>query len=192
MEKDRLKIIDEFYEIKESDPSRARELIKKLNYKNDHNLLKKIAMAYLDEAQFDKSGNWRFYPDWRKLRMAERYVVKAFKIRPTCSLVLWILGKVRTAYSQDDVAIYCYQEIIKMGAKKISKSCCKLEYEDALAQVNDSRFQLYRLFYKTDSSKSKKYLAKYMKGLESGIWTKFEPLSAFICKDEDKLEKGNS
>ncbi len=188
MEKDRLKIIDEFYEIELNDPSRARELIKKLDYKNDHNLLKKIAMTYLDEAQFDNSGNWRFFPDWRKLRMAERYILKAFEIRPSCSLVLWILGKVRTAYSQNNAAIICFQDIIKMGAKRISKSCCKLEYEDALAQVNDSRFQLYRLFYKTDTSKSKQYLAKYKKGLESGIWTMFDPLNDFLCKDEEKFE----
>lgn len=192
MKVDSFKILEEFNEIEENDPARARTLIKKLNYKNDHNLLTKIAMTYIDEAQFDESGKWRYYADSRKLRMAERYIVKAFEIRPTCSLVLWILGKVRTAYGQIDAAIYCYQDIMKIGAKRISNGCCKLEYIDALAQVNDSRFQLYRLFYKKDSSKSKKYLEQYKKGLQTGIRTMYEPLEEFLCKDNERFEKGSS
>jgi hypothetical protein len=177
---DRANIIDEFNAIETEEPVRARSLIKKLDYKNDHHLLHCIAMTYLDEAQFDENGEWRYFADSRKLRMAERFIIKAFEIKPTCSNVLWILGKVKTAYGQIDSAIFCYQEIIRMGAKRISNSCCKNDLDVALSQINDSKFELYRLFKDVDSSKSKRYLTLYKKGLENGIWTLFDPLDKFL------------
>ena len=177
---DKEKIIEEFNKIETEDPVRARSLIKKLNYKDDHYLLKCIALTYLDEAQFDKNGVWRYYADNRKLRMAERYILKEFEIKPTCSNVLWILGKVRTAYGQNEAAIYCYQDIIKMGSKRIANSCCKKDLDIALGQVNDSKFQLYRLFKNIDSSKSKRYLTQYKKGLDKGVFTLFIPLEKFL------------
>jgi tetratricopeptide (TPR) repeat protein len=180
MHLDKETILQEFNEIETKDPVRARSLIKKLDFKSDHNLLKNIAMTYLDEAQFDENDEWRYYADNRKLRMAERYILKAFEIKPTCSNVLWILGKVRTAYGQNDAAIYCYQDIIRLGAKRISNSCCKNDLDVALAQINDSKFELYRLFKDVDSSKSKRYLTQYKKALEKGIWTLFDPLDKFL------------
>jgi hypothetical protein len=125
-------------------------------------------MTYIDEAQFDESGNWRYLADSRKLRMAERYILKAFEIKPTCSNVLWILGKVKTAYGQNGSAIFCYQEIIRMGSKRISNSCCKNDLDITLAQINDSKFELYRLFKNVDSIKSDRYLTQYKKGLDKG------------------------
>jgi len=180
MHLDEENIIKEFNAIETENPVRARSLIKKLNYKNDHNLLQCIAMTYLDEAQFDENGEWRYYADSRKLRMAERYILKAFEIKPTCSNVLWILGKVRTAYGQNDAAIYCYQDIIKLGAKRISNSCCKNDLDISLSQVNDSKFELYRLFKNIDTIKSKRYLTQYKNGLEKRIFTLFVPLEKFL------------
>jgi hypothetical protein len=47
--------------------------------------------------------------------------------------------------------------------------------------VNDSRFQLYRLYYdKGDFLTSKKYLAEYKKKLKRGINTIYKPLDSFL------------
>jgi len=180
MHLDRDKIIEEFNEIEVEFPERARNLIKKLNYKDDHFLLKCIAMTYLDEAQFDENEKWRYYADSRKLRMAERYIIKAFVLKPTCSNVLWILAKVKTAYGQNDSAIFCYNEIIRKGSRGIINGCCKDTLDIALAQINDSKFELYRLYKNTNSSLSKRYLTLYKQGLQKGIFTLFEPLEKFM------------
>jgi hypothetical protein len=50
----------------------------------------------------------------------------------------------------------------------------------ASAQVNDSKFELYRLFENVDSLKSKRYLIQYKKGLEKGVFTLFYPLEKFL------------
>ena len=173
-------ILKEFDEIEIDNPVVARGLIKKLNYKADHNLLKSIAMTYIDEADFDENGEWRFFPDFRKLRMAERYIIKAFKLKPTCSNVLWILAKVKTRYGQDDSAIFCYNEIIRIGTRGIIKGCCKNSLDVAKAQINDSKFELYRMLKDTNPSLSKRYLTLYKKGLEEGIFTLFVPLEKFL------------
>jgi hypothetical protein len=173
-------ILKQFYKIEKKDQLKARSLIKKLNYQYDHLLLQCIAMTYLDEAQFDKNGDWRYYADSKKLRMAERYIVKAFEIKSTCSNVLWILGKVRTAYGQNDVAVWCYRSIIELGSKRIVQGCCKNKIDVALAQINDSKFQLYRLYKDANPSLSKRYLTLYKKGLKKGIFTLYKPLEKFI------------
>jgi hypothetical protein len=173
-------ILKEFHDIVIEDPVKARNLIKKLEYKEDHYLLKCIAMTYLDESQFDENNVWRYYADSRKLRMAEKFIIKAFNLNQTCSNVLWILAKVKTAYGQDDSAIFCYQEIIRLGSKRIVQGCCKNKIEIALAQINDSKFELSRLYKTNNFSLSKRYLTLYKKGLEKGIFTLFTPLEKFI------------
>jgi hypothetical protein len=173
-------ILQEYYDIYDSDTTKARNLIKKLDYKNDHYLLQCIAQTYFDEAKFDQNGIWNKSSDNRKLRMAERYIVKAFKIKPTCSDVLWTLGKIRWDYGQMDVAIWCFREIIRLGIRGIVYGGCKKELSIGLAQINDSKFQLYRLYYVTNPSLSKRYLKLYKKGLAKGISTLYEPLEKFL------------
>jgi hypothetical protein len=137
-------------------------------------------MTYIDEAQFDENGKWRFYADSRKLRMAESYIIRAFELKTTCSNVLWILAKVKTAYGQNDSAIFCYNEIIRKGSRGIIHGCCKSTMDIALAQLNDSKFELYRLYKETNHSLSKRYLTLYKKGIKKGIFTLFEPLENFL------------
>ena len=173
-------VLKRFHKIEEKDPQQARNLIKRLNYKCDHYLLQCIAMTYVDEAQFDKNGKWKYYADWRKLRQAQRFIHKAFNLKHNCSNVLWILAKVKIAYGQSDAAILCYQDIIKLGSKRITEGCCKNKLNVALSQINDSKFELYRLFKDRNSSLSKRYLTLYKKGLEKGIFTLYIPLEQFI------------
>ena len=173
-------VLKKFHKIETKDPLAARNLIKQLNFKHDHYLLQCIAMTYLDEAQFDKNGIWRYNPDWRKLRIAERYIHKAFNLKHNCSNVLWILGKVKIAYSQTDAAIFCFKDIIKLGSKRITNGCCKTKLDIAEAQINDSKFLLYRLYKDINPSLSKRYLTLYKKGLEKGIFTLYIPLKQFI------------
>jgi tetratricopeptide (TPR) repeat protein len=175
-------ILKRFHKIETKDPAKARKLIKQLDYKNDHYLLQCIAMTYIDEAQFDENGKWRYYADGRKLRIAENYIYKAFNLNPKCSFVLWILGKIKTAYGQTEAAILCYKDIIEIGSKRITQGCCKneLDIEVAFAQINDSKFHLYRLYKDSNPSLSKRYLTLYKKGLEKGIFTLYIPLEQFI------------
>lgn len=173
-------VLKRFNKIETRDPAQARNLIKQLNYKYDHYLLQCIAMTYLDEAQFDKNDKWRYYADGRKLRIAERYILKAFTLKPTCSNVLWILGKVKTAYGQPHAAILCFKDIIELGSKRITQGCCKNKLDVALAQINDSKFHLYRLYKESNPSLSKRYLTLYKKGLKKGIFTLYIPLEKFI------------
>ena len=173
-------ILEEFHEIEITNPVKARELIKKLNYKTDHYLLKCISMTYLDEAQFDENGDWRTYPDFRKLRIAEKYIFKAYGLKPTCSNVLWILARIKKAYNQNDSAIFSYTEIIRKGTRGITRGCCKNSLDVALAQINDSKFELYRMLKITNPSLSKRYLTLYKKGLMQGINTLFIPIETFL------------
>jgi tetratricopeptide (TPR) repeat protein len=157
--------LKKFDKIYFKDFKKARDLIKKLDYKNDHYLLTCIANTYLDEG---------------KLSLAERYIVNAFEIKPNCSDVLWTLGIVRWDYGQTDVAIYCFKEIIKLGIKGIVKGGCKKRMDIGLAQINDSKLQLYRLYKKDKPSLAKRYLTLYKKGLANGIFTLYKPLENFI------------
>jgi tetratricopeptide (TPR) repeat protein len=158
-------ILKKFDEIYFDDLRKARDLIKTLDYKYDHFLLTCIANTYLDEG---------------KHRLAERYIVRAFKIKPTCSDVLWILGIVRWDYGQIDIAIFCFKEIIRIGVKGIIKGGCKKPMHIGLAQINDSKLQLYRLLKERQPAVAKRYLASYKKGLSKGIFTLYKPLEKFL------------
>jgi len=92
-------IIQEYYDIYFENTTKARNLIKKLEYKNDSNLLAEIATSYFDE---------------RKLRLAERFAIKAFELDSLNPSVLWILGLVKWDYGQLDSAIFSFQEIIRI------------------------------------------------------------------------------
>jgi hypothetical protein len=144
-----------------------------------------IAQSHFDEALFDENGvqKARGDIDRRKRRYAERYIVKAFKIRPICSNVLWTLAKIRTDYGQYDSAIFCYREIIRLGVKGISRDSCKNSTSEILAQINDSKFQLYRLYHNKNPSLSKRYLFLYKNGIKKGIFTLYEPLDKFLLPD---------
>lgn len=156
MKLNRDKTIDKYYKILNKNPKKARELIKKLNYKKDHYLLFCIANSYWKE---------------ERLRLAERFVTKAFKINPDCSFVLWLLGMVKWDYGQYEAAIYSFEDLVNLGEQKIIDEGCTADIDVAKAQINDSKFQLYRLHKKTNQSLAKKYMTQFIRGLNQGIFT---------------------
>lgn len=62
------------------------------------------------------------YFDEGKLRLAERYIFKAFALDHLSPKVLWILGLVKWDYGQIENAIFCFKEIIRIGTRRISKT----------------------------------------------------------------------
>jgi len=158
--------IGHYYKILEKNPKKAREIIKKLDFKQDHYLLFCIANTYWEE---DRKHN-------NKLRLTERYVTKAFKLNDDClnddcPFVLWLLGMVKWDYGQHDAAIFCFEDIIRMGVKGIINEGCANNKDVARAQINDSKFQLHRLYKTSNPALSKQYLNQFKKGLAHGAFT---------------------
>ncbi len=149
-------IIQMFHEKYFENTTLSRSLIKKLDYKNDPNLLVHIATSYFDE---------------QKLRLAERYAFKAIIIDPLNSRVLWILALIKWDYGQIDNAIFNFKEIIRIGTKRINKCGIDETKEIALARINDSKLQLYRLLKESNPIIAKRYLKEYEKGLEKGVFS---------------------
>jgi len=112
--------------------------------------------------------------------MAERYVIKAFEINPISPDVLYTMGGVRKASGQNDIAIYCFSKIIKLGIRRIAYGEYGRGIPFAKELINDSKFELYRLYYEDDPGLSKKYLSMYKKGLLKGVKTIFKPLRKFL------------
>jgi tetratricopeptide (TPR) repeat protein len=153
---DKDEVLQKYYDIYLEDTTKARLLIKKLDYQNNPYLLSEIAQSYFDE---------------NKLRLAERYILKAFSIDCLNSNVLWVLGLVKWDYGQIESAIFCFKEIIRIGTRRIAKSGYNKTIDVALAQINDSKFQLYRLLKDSNPSVAKRYLKMYEKGLNKGIFS---------------------
>ena len=177
---DKEKILEEYRNILTTDSVKARALIKRLDYKEDPYLLQCIAQTYLDESRFYEDGRPREDLEWRKWRMAERYIIKAFELDSNCLLVLSTMASVRRSSAQKEIATYCYEKIIKLGVKGAKSAKCEFDVDFAKELINDSKFDLYRLYYEDNPKLSKKYLAMYKKGLEKGITTIYEPLNEFL------------
>lgn len=152
-------ILNTYFEICSENTEEARLLLKKLNYKNEPFLLSSIANTYFQEG---------------KLRLAERYIIKAFSIDYLNPKVLWVLGLVKWDYGQIDDSIFCFREIIRIGTRRVSKTGFNETIEIALARINDSKFQLYRLLKDKNPPVAKRYLKDYEKGLKKGILTLME------------------
>lgn len=150
------KILQQYYDLYFKDTTKARLLIKKLDYQKDPYLLSEIAKSYFDE---------------NKLRLAERFILKAFSIDCLNSDVLWVQGLVKWDYGQIESAIFCFKEIIRVGARRITKSGYNKSMSIALAQINDSKFQLYRLLINSNPAVAKRYLREYEKGIGKGYFT---------------------
>jgi tetratricopeptide (TPR) repeat protein len=177
----RSEVLKKYYDIVATDSAKARQLIKQLDYKKDPYLLQCIAQTYLDESLFKNDGSSRGYFITKKLRLAEKYIIKAFEIRPKHSEVLWTMGNVRNAFKQTDIAIFCFKRIIELGIKNVINKDEDQDFRYAQMKINDSKFQLYRLYYdKGDLTLSKKYLAMYKRGLKKGIKTIYKPLEKFL------------
>lgn len=174
-------LLQKYYNTVGSNSAKARSFIKKLNYKQDPYLLRCIALTYFDESLFNDDGSRREFFDGRKLRLAEKYIIQAYILNENCIDVLYTLGKIRNAFKQTDLAIYCYKKIIEIGNRTIPKKDTCTDRSLIKVNVNDSKFQLYRLYHdKGDYQRSKRYLSLYKKGLEKGIKTMYKPLEKFL------------
>ena len=179
---DKERILEKYRNTVASDSVKARELIKRLDYKEDYYLLQCIAQTYLDESRFQDNGGseMRTYIDKRKWRMAERYIIKAFSINPDSADVLYTMGEVRKINGQIDIPIYCFKKIIELGVRKTSLGEYGRGIPFAKELINDSKFELYRLYDEIDTRVSKRYLSMYKKGLANGIRTIYKPLHKFL------------
>lgn len=182
-------IIDAYRITVGENSAKARALIKKLKYKNDYYLLQCIAQTYLDESRFKDNGDMRKYPTWRKWKLAEKYIIEAFKLNRKNGEVLYTMGKVRMAVYQNEIAIYCFKEIIRLGEERISEGEYSRGEMFARELINDSRFELYRLYYDTNRTLSKRYLSMFKKKIDEGVPTIFWPLKDFLLEEEPKTLK---
>jgi len=164
-----------------TDSVKARRCIMQLDYKNNFYLLKCIAQTYLDESLFEDGGNKiRKEINLRKWRMAEKYIIKAFKINDDNAETLYTMGKIRKLGRQNDIAIYCFKRIIKLGVNRIAKQEYSRGRSFAKELINDARFELYRLYFDSDPKKSAKYLGEFKANLKKGVGTIFHPLNKFL------------
>ena len=90
------------------------------------------------------------------------------------------MGEVRKIKGQTEIAIYCFERIIQLGVRKIANGKYGRGNSFAKELINDSMFELYRLFHENNPKLSIKYLSKYKRGLEKGIDTIYKPLSKFL------------
>jgi tetratricopeptide (TPR) repeat protein len=182
-------ILNNYRKIVGADSEKAREIIKKLDYKEDYYLLQCIAQTYLDESRFEKDNTMRIYLDKKKWRMAERYIIRAFIVNPDSADVLYTMGGVRKANDQKDVAIYCFKRIIQLGVRKIAFGEYGRGVTFAKELINDSKFELYRLHHEENPGLSRRYLAMYRSGLKKGIPTIYKPLRKFLVNSRGDISK---
>jgi hypothetical protein len=177
------RILQKYYDTVGTNSAKARSLIKKLDYKQDPYLLRCIALTYFDESRLNDDDSPKEYFAMRKLRVAEKYITKAYKLNEDCIDVLYTLGNIRNGFKQTDLAIYCFKRIIEVGSRKIPNKDTCTDRSLIEIKVNDSRFQLYRLFHdKENYSLSKRYLSMYKKGLKKGIMTIYKPLERYLME----------
>jgi tetratricopeptide (TPR) repeat protein len=115
----------------------------------------------------------------QKWRMAEKYIIRAFSIDDDNAETLYTMGEIRKLGNQNEIAIYCFKRIIKLGVNTIAKQQYSRGRSFARELINDARFELYRLYFESDPKKSAKYLREYKDNLAKGTETIFEPLKKF-------------
>lgn len=174
-------LLYKYRETVSTDSVKARRYIMKLDYKNNFYLLQCIAQTYLDESRFeDGSNKLRKEINLRKWRMAERYIIKAFIMQDDHAETLYTMGEIRKLGGQNDIAIYCFKRIVKLGVNRIAKQEYSRGRSFAKKLINDARFELYRLYFNSDPKKSAKYLAEFKVNLKKGVVTIFHPLKKFL------------
>jgi tetratricopeptide (TPR) repeat protein len=174
-------MLNKYRELVATDSAKARRCLMQLDYKNNFYLLKCIAQTYLDESLFeDGSNKMRREVDQRKWRMAEKYIIKAFGLNDDHAETLYTMGKVRMASDQNDIAIYCFKRIIKLGVTKVAKQEYSRGRDFAKMLINDARFELYRLYFYSDKQEARKYLNDFKIHVKNGAETIFHPLSKFL------------
>lgn len=178
-----MKILEEFRNVVSIDSKKARNVIKKLEYKNDYYLLNCIAQTYLDESRFDEDDKLKIHIDKKKWRLAEKYCIRAYEINPENTEVLYTMGEIRKIFEdQVELAINCFEKIVNFDIKDIGVDEYGRGVDFAKELVNDSRFELYRLFYPTEKSLALRYLKEYEAELKKGTSSIFKPLKQYLLK----------
>ena len=163
------------------DSAKARGYIQKLNYRENFYLLQCIAQTYLDESRFEEgSDKMRKTIDLRKWRMAEKYIIAAYTLNSNNAEVLYTMGEVRKVNHREDLAIYCFEKIIKLGVNKIARQEYSRGNAFAKELINDAKFELYRLHFYDNPKLSARYLRMYKSALAKGVDTIFKPLRKFL------------
>lgn len=72
--------------------------------------------------------------------------------------VLWVMGAIRKINMQNDIAIYCFNKIIKLGVARIVNGHRNISVMYAREMINDSKFELYRIYRGQNPSLAKRYL----------------------------------
>jgi tetratricopeptide (TPR) repeat protein len=178
-------IIDKYRDTVSVDSIKARNYIKKLDYKNNFYLLQCIAQTYFDESRFvvcDGTDIMRKEMNFRKWRMAEKYIIKAFELNPNNAETLYTMGEIRKSNYQDEIAIYCFEKLIKLGVNRVAKQKYSRGRNFAKELINDAKFELYRLHHHNNRKLAEKYLQQYKKELEKGTTTIYKPLNKFLLK----------
>ncbi|MGC4040325.1 MAG: hypothetical protein QM710_05945 [Flavobacterium sp.] len=174
-------LLDKYRDTVANDSKKARRYIQQLDYRDNPYLLNCIAQTYLDEARFeDNSDQIRDTINFRKWRMAEKYVIEAFKLNSNHAEILYTMGEIRKLNFQDEIAIYCFEKIIGLGVKKIEKQEYSRGRDFAKELINDSKFELYRLHFITNQKLANKYLRQYQQGIKLGIDSIYIPLEKFL------------
>lgn len=176
--------LTQFNKLVAIDSEKARAIILKMPYQEDAYLLKCIAQTYIDEAMFFKNGNLRKFFVSDKLMLAKKYIDEAFSLKNNCRDVLYTKGIIYNAIGDKNTAINCYILIID-NADKIDYeyNCSNSDLQFIKMIVNDSYFQLYRLFYDIKNfTLSKKLLLEYKKGVKKGIETIYVPLENYLME----------
>jgi tetratricopeptide (TPR) repeat protein len=177
-------IIQEFNTLVSIDSLKARKVIKKLKYSNDAYLVRCIALTYKDEAIFDT--NWKLKDvknyDYRKLKMAKKYIDRAFNINPNCRDVLFTRGTIYSQLGDKYTAIDCFTRILELKKSKDKIVNCAEENSRYIRMVyNDTYLKLYQLFWDIGSKKTaRSLLRQYKDGLKKGADTIYKPLKNFI------------
>lgn len=184
MAKDKFDLmLSNYRDLVATDSVKARNCIMRLDYKNNFYLLCCIAQTYLDESRFeDGSNKMRKKIDLRKWRMSEKYIIKAFKIEDDNAEALYTMGEIRKLGNQNDIAIYCFSRIVKLGVNAIARQEYSRGRSFARKLINDARFELYRLYFDSDRQKSLRYLNEFKTHLKMNVGTIFYPLNRFLLK----------
>ncbi|MDE2026566.1 MAG: hypothetical protein KGJ07_08835 [Patescibacteria group bacterium] len=174
-------LLNKYWDTYRKNPAKARRYLQKLDYKNNFYLLRCIAQTYLDESQFEPESNKRLKEtNFRKWRMAEKYIIQAFKMNSDNAEVVYTMGDIRKQNFQDDIAIYCFEKVINLGAKKIASQEYSGGIDFAKELINDARFEMYRLHHHINPKLANKYLEEYKKNIKRGTSTIFIPLKKFL------------
>lgn len=114
------------------------------------------------------------YREMGDVEKAMFMIADAYKIVTTCPTVLWYFGAISEAYGRDDWARTTWRHLLHLGKSGLGKSICKMEEEEVLSILNDSRYRLYLSYKEEGGSLAKRYLTLYNKYLKKGIKSMYE------------------